>query len=648
MSIRILLVDDDVEKSQSVEDVIRECLGSTQCAVERVATYVDALEALETQQYDILVVDLKLPRDSGASAETYLGADLVRRLSDVNPRLRHPKYVVGLTAFPEGCDAFGEHFEQEGWDLLAYSSASEEWRRRLSRLLAHVSAAERDARSHDDEPVEERGVGSISEEPDTSLPAITLSGGGFRAALFHLGVLLFCLKNQLLGRNSIVVGVSGGAVVAAHFAVHHDAVLGACESGDLTRIKAFAERLMVLVRADLRSRVLRRWCAQWSMTLTAVLACTAVGITRWLGELRWEWSPSILCMMVGCLSIGVLGVWRKWSLTSFRTSAILEGEYRALLCEGATLGSMDKSTFLAATSLTNGKLVVAGNEQLAVYGSDGKDAGHSREAGMPLARLVAASSAFPPAFPPVAVKLTRRDGVDVHWLTDGGVFDNLGIHALRNTQRRKYNPGATKRPIVVSDASAPLQDTKSDHVVGFVQRNMRATELLMYRLAQADLRSDGDLLHLQMFATNEEDRPMGVGTGGSGAHISDAFQLALSSIRTDLNRFSDAEIACLVEHGARTARHRFSAQFPSESWAEVTEKEIATLCGLSQQMAEYRSRFESRARVHEGSTPVGVLIAGSRVIRQIIFGKDWMCAVWTVPLALLGAAVWQLARSFGW
>jgi predicted patatin/cPLA2 family phospholipase len=45
---------------------------------------------------------------------------------------------------------------------------------------------------------------------------LALSGGGFRATLFHLGVIKFLFDEKQLETVGLVSAVSGGSVLAAH------------------------------------------------------------------------------------------------------------------------------------------------------------------------------------------------------------------------------------------------------------------------------------------------------------------------------------------------------------------------------------------------------------------------------------------------
>jgi predicted acylesterase/phospholipase RssA len=71
-----------------------------------------------------------------------------------------------------------------------------------------------------------------------------------------------------------------------------------------------------------------------------------------------------------------------------------------------------------------------------------------KDGGERLARLVAASAAFPIAFDPVRVA-----GVNGRWYTDGGVVENLGVDGLREYLAQEKD-AVTPTVLLISDASA--------------------------------------------------------------------------------------------------------------------------------------------------------------------------------------------------
>ena len=95
---------------------------------------------------------------------------------------------------------------------------------------------------------------------------LALSGGGFRATLYHLGVVRFLRDANILPRVSHITSVSGGSIMAAHLVLNWQRYTGSDEDYD----EAAAE-LLDFIRLDVRNRVVRRF----------PLACVANGL-RWL------------------------------------------------------------------------------------------------------------------------------------------------------------------------------------------------------------------------------------------------------------------------------------------------------------------------------------------------------------------------------
>ena len=83
---------------------------------------------------------------------------------------------------------------------------------------------------------------------------LALSGGGFRASLYHLGLVRFLRDAGLLSQVSHITAVSGGSIIAAHLALHWDRYNGSPNEFD-----AAASELLAFVRLDVRNRILRRF-----------------------------------------------------------------------------------------------------------------------------------------------------------------------------------------------------------------------------------------------------------------------------------------------------------------------------------------------------------------------------------------------------
>ena len=83
---------------------------------------------------------------------------------------------------------------------------------------------------------------------------LALSGGGFRASLYHLGVVRFLRDAGILSQVSHITSVSGGSIFAAHLVLNWDRYNGSAED-----FHAAASELIAFVRLDVRNRILRRF-----------------------------------------------------------------------------------------------------------------------------------------------------------------------------------------------------------------------------------------------------------------------------------------------------------------------------------------------------------------------------------------------------
>lgn len=240
--------------------------------------------------------------------------------------------------------------------------------------------------------------------------ALALSGGGYRAMLFHTGVLIRLNEFGLLQQVSRVSSVSGGSISAAY--------LG-----------------LVWKRLT--------WAGGVATNFKEVYVDDILRFSR--HSMDWY------CATVGFLTQGRL------------VSSLVSWVYDRVLFHGATLqdlpGNQGPRFIICATNLTTGSLWRFSRPYMADY-----RVGRIDRPRISLARAVAASSAFPPVLSPMTLNLggytiddwpARADQTEVPppvpsfvrsraVLSDGGVYDNHGLEPVDDW------------PIVlVSDGGAP-------------------------------------------------------------------------------------------------------------------------------------------------------------------------------------------------
>ncbi|PRH88802.1 hypothetical protein C5L14_06180 [Labrys okinawensis] len=331
---------------------------------------------------------------------------------------------------------------------------------------------------------------------DRRMPALALSGGGFRATLYHCGALIRLNQLGQLARLSRISSVSGGSIASGMLAAAWKQLT--FENG---------------IATDLDARViapLRNFC-------TRSIDTKAVG----LGTI----------------------------LPGKNIGDVLADSYDDLF-EGISLQDLpDSPQFIFnATNLQTGRLVRLQKVRLADYAI-----GIIPEPDIRLAVAVAASSAFPPVLSPVEIQVDPARWVNAtgtsHFgdpdynrklsLTDGGAYDNLGLETVDDF--------AT---VIVSDAGAPFGTEESAQAF-WPQQALRALDIatdqargLRKRLLFAEARAAG-----QVIAFSGIDGVASKYPAPQMLKPDPAMVARLAGMRTRLNPFGEEEQSRLINWG---------------------------------------------------------------------------------------------------
>lgn len=399
---------------------------------------------------------------------------------------------------------------------------------------------------------------------------LALSGGGFRAAFFHIGVLARMAETGLLRRVEVLSTVSGGSIVGAFCYLHVKRLLeskpdASITDADYVAIMRRIERdFLRAVQRNLRMRtflnplkILRMAWPDYSRSdRIAELYEEEIYRQAW-PEVRWkaiemrelkiepagtsEFDPRegnvgrsamvpILLINATCLNTG-----HNW-----RFEAVQMGE-PTLARAGTAARDIDKNARLAGpvgySATVNGK--------------------RHRQDDFPLAHAVAASACVPGIFHPMAVSHLYGESYRVQ-LVDGGIHDNQGLRGILDN-------GCTQ--IVISDGSGQMRD-EPEPAPRFTQLIQRSNEILMDRIREEQLfgvllarHSTVPFAHLRKDLPADEvawvniDREPAASAGSDtpgpktsyGVHRE--VQDRLSRVRTDLDSFTDVEACSLMLDG---------------------------------------------------------------------------------------------------
>ena len=328
--------------------------------------------------------------------------------------------------------------------------------------------------------------------------ALCLSGGGFRATLFHLGALRRLNETGVLAQLDTISSVSGGSIMAAFLAT--------------------GVRWPLSTRAPIPSDVWERDVAQPVRRFAARNLRTPAMIKRLLAP--WDSAAGVRGLMQG---------------------------YARALPPTATLASLpERPRFVfCATDLCFGVNFVferarVGDYRLGYLSPPPAD--------WDVARAVAASSCFPPIFNPLPIEVPAASFKRGRWesaaapedvrLSDGGLYDNLGLEPVWKSHR----------VVLVSDGGAVFGSASDG---GLLHRLQRYADILDHQAVA---------LRKRWLISNFVGRVMSGAYWGIGSATSSfaaggpgySKQLAgevIAAVRTDLDAFSEAEAAVLENHG---------------------------------------------------------------------------------------------------
>lgn len=207
---------------------------------------------------------------------------------------------------------------------------------------------------------------------------LALSGGGYRASLFHLGVTRRLHELGVLQTITRLSSVSGGSILAgflAHRMLERDATNLEFDDWEAEVSAPFRE----LVRKDIRTGLFVRHAA-------------------------WNWI---------------------WPAPRARG---LEKAFRKRIGARRLVELPEKSNhtiefIFLATNIEKGTPWRFTAEKIGT---------HVTPPSMTIAEAVAASACFPPVFGPLKVK---KDGRTIGHVTDGGVYDNTGMEPIWNSNK---------------------------------------------------------------------------------------------------------------------------------------------------------------------------------------------------------------------
>ena len=404
---------------------------------------------------------------------------------------------------------------------------------------------------------------------------LALSGGGFRASLFHIGVLARLAELDVLRHVEVLSCVSGGSILGAYYYLEVQHLIETKPDSAISRqdyidiVHRLESRFLKGVQTNIRTRVFANPLKNLRMAVSS-----SYTRTHRAGELYEK-------ELYSRINDGKGGAPRYMSdliVHPLTDNGSKNQDFRPKSHNWRRAAKVP-ILVLNATSLNTGHLwqftatwmgeppgdidvAIDSNERLRrMYYWEAPSA-HQR---MRLGYAVGSSACVPGAFTPLRLKKLYPDR-DV-LLVDGGVHDNQGTASL-------LEQGCTV--VLASDASGQM-DSQAYPRSGLIGAPLRSSSIAMSRVRQAQFRElaareqSGRVrglmfLHLKLDldaesvdwigaqASEDFDRPDPITDYGLPKEL----QRKLADIRTDLDSFNDIEGLALMVSGYQMTKREFA------------------------------------------------------------------------------------------
>lgn len=319
---------------------------------------------------------------------------------------------------------------------------------------------------------------------------LALSGGGFRAAAFHLGVLHKLHDLNLLDKIDTLSCVSGGSIIGGFFALNHQSPTVLDEIETYLTTKSIA---------------------------------------------------------VGAVLGGIFSPFES------RLEKLSESYDRDLF-KGSKFSALENGPriYLNTTNLATGNLFsfVAGGKKEAEMGD--YELGFVEAPDFKIADAVAASSAFPPVFPPLKLDSSQYPkGVDVEYITlsDGGIYDNMGVGPLLNKL-------VSADYVIVSDGGKPFKNDERPTESGSIVL-VKSIDIMMEQIRGLEFR------RLEYgYLSKKTGKPIWFSIDSTDGQIQESDAAFASTIETNLKALSQSEMTVLKRHGGALVEARLKKYSP--------------------------------------------------------------------------------------
>ena len=395
-----------------------------------------------------------------------------------------------------------------------------------------------------------------------------LSGGGFRASFFHIGILAQMADQGLLRHVEVISTVSGGSIIGALYYLHVKKLLESIPDDRITDqhyidiVKEIELDFLKATEKNIRMSTFTNFIANFKMVLFEYSRSDR--IAKLYNEAFYQ---LVLSGVSDPIQMQELKIYPKGGSTNFyplTDNNSRKAKVPILVLNATSLNSGRNWQF---TAQTMGEPPVLGinmfdKKPIRLRRADGDGYGNMvntpiNQQQFSLGHAVAASACVPILFDPLAISnlyYNREDKESIRvQLVDGGVFDNQGTDGLLQYDCTCF---------VISDAAGQMGTENNPAVdaipvalrVGSILQDRVRTESLLHltatntnNVAFISLREGLGIQQIGWFDKNNIQAPdILIPPSSQDFGVDPRVQDSLSKMRTDLDAFTEVEAYSLM------------------------------------------------------------------------------------------------------
>ena len=395
-----------------------------------------------------------------------------------------------------------------------------------------------------------------------------LSGGGFRASFFHIGILAQMADQGLLRHVEVISTVSGGSIIGALYYLHVKKLLESIPDDRITDqhyidiVKEIELDFLKATEKNIRMSTFTNFIVNFKMVLFEYSRSDR--IAKLYNEAFYQ---LVLSGVSDPIQMQELKIYPKGGSTNFyplTDNNSRKAKVPILVLNATSLNSGRNWQF---TAQTMGEPPVLGinkfdKKPIRLRRADGDGYGNMvntpiNQQQFSLGHAVAASACVPILFDPLAISnlyYNREDKESIRvQLVDGGVFDNQGTDGLLQYDCTCF---------VISDAAGQMGTENNPAVdaipvalrVGSILQDRVRTESLLHltatntnNVAFISLREGLGIQQIGWFDKNNIQAPdILIPPSSQDFGVDPRVQDSLSKMRTDLDAFTEVEAYSLM------------------------------------------------------------------------------------------------------